>query len=39
MKVSTGIELCAEALMNEMLGSLISADAGLTFQEPFFVED
>src|SRR5262249_21707915 len=38
MKISAGIELGAEALMNEMLGSLIAADAGLAVQEPFFVE-
>jgi hypothetical protein len=38
MKISTGIELGTEALMNEMLGSMIAADAGLSVQEPFFVE-
>lgn len=38
MKVSTGIELGTEALMNEMLGSLIAYDVGLHVQEPFFVE-
>lgn len=38
MKVSSGIELGTEGLMNEMLGSLIAADVGLSVQEPFFVE-
>ncbi|MET4181717.1 hypothetical protein ABIB94_003818 [Bradyrhizobium sp. JR7.2] len=38
MKISTGMELGTEALMNEMLGSLLAADVGLTIQEPFFVQ-
>jgi len=38
MKVSSGIELGKEGLMNEMLGSLVAADVGLLVQEPFFVE-
>ncbi|CCD93087.1 hypothetical protein BRAO375_240005 [Bradyrhizobium sp. ORS 375] len=38
MKISTGMELGSEALMNEMLGSLLAADLGLPVQEPFFVE-
>lgn len=38
MKISTGMELGTEALMNEMLGSLLAADLGLAVQEPFFVE-
>jgi hypothetical protein len=37
MKVSSGIELGVESLMNEMLGSLIAADLGLSVQEPLFV--
>jgi hypothetical protein len=38
MKVSSGIELGIEGLMNEMLGSLVAADVELFVQEPFFVE-
>lgn len=38
LKVSAGIELGVEALMNEMLGALVAADLGLPVQEPFFVE-
>jgi len=38
MKVSSGIELGIEGLMNEMLGSLLAADVGLSVQEPFFVD-
>lgn len=38
MKISTGMELGTEALMNEMLGSLLAADVGLAIQEPFFVQ-
>jgi hypothetical protein len=37
MKVSSGIELGVESLMNEMLGSLIAADLGLSVQEPLFI--
>jgi hypothetical protein len=38
MKISTGMELGTEALMNEMLGSLLAADVGLAVQVPFFVQ-
>jgi hypothetical protein len=38
MKVSSGIDSGIEGLMNEMLGSLVAADVGLSVQEPFFVE-
>jgi hypothetical protein len=38
MKISTGIELGTEALMNEMLGSMLAADLGLAVQEPFFID-
>jgi hypothetical protein len=37
MKISAGIELGIEGLVNEMLGSLVAADVGLSVQEPFFV--
>lgn len=38
MKISSGIELGVEGLMNEMLGATLAADLGLPVPEPFFVE-
>lgn len=38
LKVSVGIELGVEGLMNEVLGALVAADVGLPVPEPFFVE-
>ena len=38
LKVTSGIQIGIEGLVNEMLGSLLAADLGLPVNEPFFVE-